>query len=200
VREWSLDHLLDETGSAGFARRGHFRYESGDHGDTWLALELLFARPSRLEAAARVLAERLGAYEPDVVCGPLIGGALVGQRIAHLQDADFVYAEASGGATPSTYVLPPALRASLPGRRVLVVDDAINAGAATLGCVRAVRALGGDVVAVGALLVRAEGTIPMLATQGLRAEYLATVPFQTWSGDDCPLCRAGVPLESPLER
>jgi orotate phosphoribosyltransferase len=30
------------------ARRGHFRLESGHHGELWLDLDPLFARPARL--------------------------------------------------------------------------------------------------------------------------------------------------------
>src|SRR5687768_3251211 len=73
--------LLAEADIERFCRRGHVAYESGDHGDLWLALGLLFADPRRLRAAAGRLAERLRRYEPEVVCGPLVGGALVGQWV-----------------------------------------------------------------------------------------------------------------------
>jgi orotate phosphoribosyltransferase len=50
------------------ARRGHFLLESGHHGDLWLELDSLFARPARLEPFAAELARRLAAHGIDVVC------------------------------------------------------------------------------------------------------------------------------------
>jgi len=63
-------------------RRGHFRLESGHHGDLWLDLDALFLRPRRLQSFFDDLAERISPYRPDVVCGPLSGGAYVAQAIA----------------------------------------------------------------------------------------------------------------------
>ena len=50
------------------ARKGHFRLESGHHGDLWLDLELLCLRPQRIRPFAVELAKRLPAV--DAVCGP----------------------------------------------------------------------------------------------------------------------------------
>jgi orotate phosphoribosyltransferase len=80
--------LLGE-GESRFARRGHFVYEGSAHGDTWLALDLLFASPRRAQAAASKLAGSLAAYRADLVCAPLVGGALMGQWAAAELDAGF---------------------------------------------------------------------------------------------------------------
>ena len=40
-------------------RRGHFRFESGYHGEIWLDLDRLFADPRRIAPLARELAGRL---------------------------------------------------------------------------------------------------------------------------------------------
>jgi hypothetical protein len=48
-------------------RRGHFLLESGHHGDLWLELDRLFARPARVEPFAAELARRLSGYEVEVV-------------------------------------------------------------------------------------------------------------------------------------
>ena len=189
--------LLDETVATGFVRRGHFVYESGDHGDTWLALDLLFADQRRLRRAAARLAKKLRPLAPDLVCGPLVGGALVGQWVAYELGVPFVYAEPRTATSlgVSGYAVPSELRSLLWDKRAVVVDDAINAGAATLAAVREIEALGGRVVAVAALIVRAPGTPEMLARRGLRAEYLVGLRWQTWPATDCPLCRSRVPVD-----
>jgi orotate phosphoribosyltransferase len=189
--------LLDESGVAAFCRPGHFLYESGDHGDLWLALGLLYADPRRLQRAAVQLADKLRPYAPDIVCGPVVGGALLGQWVAHELGVTFVYAEQHpGDATAKVaYAVPPELRSALRGARTVIVDDVINAGSATFGGVRAVEAWGGMVVGVAGLMVRAPGVPEMCAGRGLQLEYLAGLQWNTWPAGGCPLCSVDVPLE-----
>jgi orotate phosphoribosyltransferase len=180
----------DELGS--FVRAGHFAYESGDHGDTWLALELLFADPRRLQRAAARLAERLRPYGADLVCAPLVGGALVGQWVAHELNAAFVFAEAEGGAR---YRVPPGMRAALAGRTVVLVDDAINAGSATGACLREVQSLSGRVAALASLIVRDSAAAGLSSRLGVPLEALLAIPWSIWPAAECPRCRSGVPLD-----
>jgi orotate phosphoribosyltransferase len=189
--------LLDDVEAARFVHRGHFVYEGGDHGDTRLALELLFADPRRLERAAGTLAERLREHGADLVCGPLVGGALLGQWIAHALGIRFVYTEPQA---PGRYAVPAAVGARVDGRRVVVVDDVINAGSATVASAGAIEALGGRVVAVAALIVR-DSTAPEIHRRlGAPVEALLTASWQTWRPDQCVLCATGVPLGASVDR
>jgi orotate phosphoribosyltransferase len=191
IDELRRSGLLDETDARRFVRTGHFAYEGGDHGDTWLALELLFADPRRLRRAARRLAGRLGDHEADLVCGPLVGGALVGQWVAHALGVGFVYVEPrpSGG-----YAIPAALRPTVDGRRVVVVDDVINAASATQATVREIESLGGRVVVVGCLIVRESMAAEIRPRLGVPVEALVAMSWNTWPASRCPLCaeRAGL--------
>ena len=167
------------------ARRGHFAYESGHHGDLWLDLDTLFVRPLRLQPHVAELARRLVRHGLDVVCGPLVGGAFVAQAVAAELDVAFCYSSRPHAA----YEIPAAFEPVLAGRRVAVVDDAINAGSAILGTAAAVRALAGRLSAVGALLILGS---PVDA--GAPVEHLAALPNALWAVADCPLCHAGTPL------
>src|SRR5262245_51691875 len=75
------------------ARAGHFRLESGHHGDLWLDLDTLFLRPRSLRPFAVELAARLSQHDVDAVCGPLVGGAFLAQIVAAELDVNFYYAE-----------------------------------------------------------------------------------------------------------
>src|SRR5437763_13326045 len=75
------------------ARTGHFRLESGHHGDLWLEIEPIFLRPGRLRPFAAELARRLGAHGVEAVCGPMVGGALLAQMVAEEMGAEFLFAE-----------------------------------------------------------------------------------------------------------
>ena len=190
--------LLADTDVERFRQAGHFVYESGDHGDTWLALDLLFADPRRLRRAAARLAEKLTPHSPELICGPLNGGALVGQWVAYELDVAFVYAAPqprSDGVT-ATYAIPSALQPLVPGRRAIVVDDAINAGSAVRACRSEIEKHAGRVVGVASLLARTPSVLDLWIPH-VPVEYLVGVPWNIWSPVECPLCRSGVPLHAP---
>jgi orotate phosphoribosyltransferase len=180
-------------------RSGHFRLESGHHGDLWLELDLLFLRPARLRPFVEELAGLLAGHRIQAVCGPLTGGALVAQMIAATLDAGFAYAErvASPGRDlfATGYRVPDSLQPSLSGRRVAIVDDAINAGSAVRGTLAALRRCEAEPVALGALLVLGDAPADLAATQSLPLAGIAHLPAHLWTPPECPLCAAGMPLE-----
>ena len=187
----SADIPLDDL-----RRTGHVAYESGHHGDTWLDLDRLFVDQRRLQTIAGALAERLRPHGAEVVCGPLVGGALLGQWVANHLGLPFLYAERtpSTGTEPVRYRIPETFADLVVGRRVAIVDDAINAGSATLATRDEIARLGGAATVVASLFQRDPGGIALLKASGLAAEYLVGVTFAIWPPAECPLCRAGVPV------
>ena len=172
------------------ARRGHFRYESGHHGELWLDLDGLFVRPARLDPFIDRLASLLP--EVDAVCGPLVGGAFVAQLLARRLDVDCSHTDRTAGAGVVSYRLPAAPAGRLAGRRVAIVDDVINAGSAVGTTLAAVRGCGGQPLAVGALLVL--GTAITTVAGDLPVHAVERLPNPLWSPVDCPQCTDGVPL------
>src|SRR5580700_805029 len=115
------------------ARHGHFRFESGHHGDLWLEIPPAYVRPKRLRRYAIEFVKLLSAHHIEAVCGPLVEGAFLAQMIAEEMDVEFYFAEQftraeKGALYPVGYRVPEALRGAIRGKRVAVVDDVINAG------------------------------------------------------------------------
>ena len=182
------------------ARRGHFRLESGHHGELWLDLDALFARPARLAPFVAELAERLSGCGAEVVCGPLVGGAFVAQAVAdrlgiEASWTERVAAPSGGGLYAARYRIPEALRDRLRDRSVAVVDDVVNAGSATRATIADLRACGARPIALGALLGLGEGAAQLARAEGLALASVAALANAIWEPDDCPLCAAGVELE-----
>jgi orotate phosphoribosyltransferase len=178
------------------ARTGHFLLESGHHGDLWLELDGLFWSDA-IHPAAERLAARIRPYGADVVCGPLVGGALLAQLVAARLGAAFCYAERTSTGTglySATYHLPTALRSRVPGRRVAIVDDVVNAGSAMRATLADLTAAGAEVVALGALLALGSTPAAIAAGVGLPLEALVTRSNEIWEPDRCPRCAEGEPL------
>jgi WD40 repeat protein/serine/threonine protein kinase/orotate phosphoribosyltransferase len=181
-------------------RKGHFRLESGHHGDLWLEIPRLYLRPGHLRRFAAELARRLAAHGIEAVCGPLVEGAFLAQMVAEELDVEFHFAEQitrpqSDGLFPIGYRIPDALRPSLRGKTIAVVDDVINAGSAVRGAFVDLRACGARPVVIGALLVLGSPALRFAASEGVALESLASLPNSLWKPSDCPLCASGVPLE-----
>jgi orotate phosphoribosyltransferase len=181
-------------------RKGHYRLESGHHGELWLELDPLYLRPKRLRPFVAELARRLARHGVEAVCGPLVGGAFLAQLVAQELDAEFYFAEQftrppGDGLFPIGYRIPDALRRGASGKRAAVVDDVINAGSAVRGAFADLRACKAHIVAIGALLVLGSPASEFATSEGFALENLAQLPNTLWEPAKCPLCVAGMTLE-----
>ena len=183
------------------SRNGHFLLESGHHGELWLDLELLCLRPKKIQPLARELAGRLEGLEIDAICGPLNEGAFVALAVAAQLDVDFIYTErfanpSQGSLYPCEYRVPRALRGTIRGRRVAIVNDVINAGSAVRGTFADLEACHAKIVAIAPLLVLGSWTAGFVAQKKVALHTLASLPNRVWLPDACPLCDSGVPLDN----
>ncbi len=182
-------------------REGHFVFESGHHGQTWLDLELLFLHPERVQPLAETLADRLRCYQPAAVCGPLVEGAFVGLMVASSLRLPFSYSEPvrdnrATGLFPVSYPIPKSLETKLRGKRVAIVNDVINAGSAVRATLASLKECGAQPVVIGALAVYGGAANDLAATHDVALEALAAFPSQIWEPSACPLCAKGVPLST----
>ena len=180
-------------------RTGHFRMESGLHSALWLDLDALFASPVLVEPFIEALAEMLRPFRADAVCGPLLGGAFLAQRLAELIGAEFWYtepaaAEDGAGLFRARYRLPTAFANRLSRPRVALVDDVMSAGS-SLRATYAELGSRADVAAVGSLLQLGGVGAGYFAEQSIPVVSVLEQEFEMWPPESCPHCAAGVPLE-----
>lgn len=180
-------------------RRGHFKLESGHHGDLWLDLELLCLRPDRVRPLVNELAARLEKYGAEVICGPLVEGAFLALMVASEMGLPFTYSEPLPEERPAKlypvrYRLPPPLCAEVLGKRVAIVNDAINVGSAVRGTFADLKRCQAEPVAIGALAALTPWVSRFAETNGLGLEVLASLECEVWTPTACPLCIRGEPL------
>jgi orotate phosphoribosyltransferase len=183
------------------ARKGHFLLESGYHTDVWLTFDGLFTDQAAIAPHVDALAARLANYALTGICGPFVGGAFLAHALASRLGLKFFYTQAAdiapqAGLFKASYRLTPELRRLAAGHRLAVVDEAISAGSSVRATIAEVTAASASVVVVAALLALGETAVAHFSTAGMPLETLARRPLATWTPDDCPLCRSGLPLET----
>jgi orotate phosphoribosyltransferase len=182
------------------ARHGHFRLESGFHTSLWLELDGLFAEPRAIAPFVAALSDKIRPHNISAVCGPMLGGALLAQLVAHALDIEFCFTERvtpvdTGGLYGVRYVLPPSFHERVREKRVAIVDDVMSAGSALRGTLAELNARGATTVVAGALLVLGTRGVDFFSEQGVTLESVCTDRFDLWLPDECPRCAAGELVE-----
>jgi orotate phosphoribosyltransferase len=195
------DHGEVDSGVTDLAhpRRGHFDLGTGYHGDVWLDLDALFLRPALLRPHVRWLADRLRQHQVDAVCGPMEGGAFLAQAIADRLGTAFLAGHRAAATRPgeATAYRLPCVRGGITGWRVVIADDAVNAGTAVRACSDQLHRRGAVPVAVAALLTLGAASATVAEAMSVPLYAASTMDSQAWPGDSCPLCANGIPLTDP---
>lgn len=172
----------------GIITKGHFLRVSGKHTDYYTQCARLFERPEQAADVCRALADAFGDLHADVVVSAAVGGILLCCEVARALGARSIYMERDSGAL--------CLKRGFTiqkGEKVLIVEDEITTGTSVREMMEVVRALGGETVGVGCLLDRSEGRM----APDTRYRALCTINMGKWRAEDCPLCRAGQPIDRP---
>lgn len=184
-------------------RRGHFLLESGYHTDLWLTLDALFVAPHEIAPHVAALAKLLRPYSLSAICGPLLGGAFLAHALAAQMGLRFYFSQQmpskrDGGLFAAEYQLPPELRRRVGDERIAVIDDVISAGSSVRATAADLTAAGAEVVAVGTILLLGSQAVEHFSARHVPFLALAQQEFKLWAPAECPLCRAGAPLENPV--
>jgi len=181
--------ILDVFREAGALLEGHFLLTSGLHSPKYLQCALVMQDPARGERLCRALARAFADERIQCVVGPAMGGILVAYELARALKARTLFAEREDGKM--TFRRGFAIE---PGERVLLAEDVVTTGGSLREVQQLITAAGGNVVAICALVDRTSGRD---AGFGMPLTSLVKVDVPTYSPEDCPLCRSGVPLQKP---
>ena len=160
------------------ARRGNFTLASGRQSDLYIDCRPTTMHPEGLSLIGPLGLHAIGerGWTPDAVGGLTLGADPVSYAIAYASQlagmpirAFTVRKEAKSHGTGK--VIEGAYQS---GDRVVVVEDVITTGGSALRAVEAVRAAGGVVVGVLAVVDRAEGGREAIEATGLEVAALVT--------------------------
>lgn len=183
-----VEKLLESTGAI---RRGHFQLSSGLHSPIYVQCALLFQHPVQTSRLADALAQLFAETPVDVVAAPALGGIVLGYELARQLGARAVFVERDPKGRMALRRFP--LKS---GERVLVAEDVLTTGGSTSETLAVIRRAGGTVVGVAAVLDRSGGVLKL----DVPLRTLLAQKLETFAAADCPLCRAGQPVEKPGSR
>jgi orotate phosphoribosyltransferase len=200
MNENELLIILQQLGA--IVTNDHIVYTSGRHGSSYVNKDALYPHTTAASLVGLAIAQRFADANIETVAGPTIGGVIMAQWTAHHLSQLYghevlaVYAEEEHHETGKRRVFRRGYDAHIIGKRVLVVEDVITTGGSVRLVVEAVTTIGGSVVGVGALCNRGGITASDLGVSRLVA--LAELPLESYPAETCPLCAAGVPINTRL--
>ncbi len=180
--------------ACGAHQQGHFLLSSGLHSGDYLQCALFLANPRRAGRAGELLAEEIkgAGLDPKIIVAPAMGGLIIGHETARAMDLPFLFTERSDGEMMLRRGF-----AITPGQEVVIIEDVVTTGRSTREVIAILEAMGAVVLGVGSLVNRSGDPRPF---EPLPSRHLLTADFPTWTAEECPLCREGVPIAKPGSR
>jgi len=169
---------------SGVILKGHFLLTSGLHSDTYFEKFRLFEKPKYVEMAAECIKKHFEHLTFDWVCGPTLGGVILAYEVARQMGINACYAERKDNKR----ILKRGYNIS-KGDKILIIDDVLTTGKSLSETIDEVRNIGADIKCASVIIDRREkqeGDIDIFA--------LLRFPVKNYSPDECPMCKAGIPL------
>lgn len=170
---------------------GHFRLTSGRHSNKYMQCAQVLQYPQYASVLCDSLAEKFKGTQVDLVVGPAMGGIIVAYEVGRALGVKTFFTERENGAM--------ALRRGFtinPGEKVLVVEDVVTTGGSVKEVIDVVREKGGEVVGVGVLVDRSNGTVDF----GVPTQSILKMEIVSYPPEECPLCKEGLPVVKPGSR
>jgi len=193
-----MNEAIEILKKVGAILQGHFVGTSGLHMNTYVNKDFLYPHTAETSRICRLIAEKYKDAGIDVVVGPALGGIILSQWTAsHLSEICGreilgIYTEKLvDGGQIFTRGYDEYIK---DGKRVLVVEDIITTGGSILKSIKAVENAGGNVVGACAMVNKNKDLNETVF--GVPFEALTDLFVDTYTAEDCLLCKKGVPVNT----
>lgn len=185
MNEKEVETLLRETKAI---LEGHFLLTSGLHSPLYVEKFNVLQHPEYTKKLCEEFAAHFKDMGVETVVGPATGGIILSQITAGLLGVRSIFTERENGVM----TLRRGFRLE-KGEKILIVEDIVTTGGSIKEVVDVANKAGADIVGIGLFVDRSGGT----ADFGVPKEKVfpllhLTVP--TYKPEECPLCKAGVPI------
>lgn len=201
----TIEEILKECGAV---LDGHFLLTSGRHSKQYFEKAEICADPvvtadfcwemsqdivSRLEAS--------GENEIEVVVGLAPIGVVLSNRVAeYLQEIyqEKIISVFTEKDEQGRMIFKRGYAKKITGKKVLIVDDVLTTGGSVGQVKNEVEKLGGKVAAIAIICQR--GKVRSEDLKGTPILSLFELQMEDWAPEECPLCKAKIPLRDPKSR
>lgn len=170
---------------------GHFQLSSGLHSQRYIQCARVLQYPEYASILSQQLAKKFRHLGITAVIGPALGAVVVAQEMARALNVRAIFSERQNGKM----VLRRGFEIA-KGEKLLAVEDVITTGGSLKEVLELVKEIGGDAVAVGAIVDRSQGKSGLTP----KPEALMELEVATFKPEECPLCQKGEPVEKPGSR
>jgi len=184
-------NILDAFTQCGALLEGHFVLSSGLHSNRYLQCAKVLQYPDLAEAIGAGIAELFKDIAIDVVVGPAMGGVIIAQEVGRAAHVRAIFAERENGVMTLRRGFSVA-----EGEKALVVEDVVTTGGSAREVAEMLQARGVRVVGIGAIMDRTTTATDF----GVPFRALGKVDVATYQPEECPLCKANVPVTKPGSR
>jgi orotidine-5'-phosphate decarboxylase len=179
----------------------HFLLKSGKHSEVYINKDAVSLDPEQLAEISRMMAEDLVGRGIEVIAGPAVAGAIIAHEVGRIlgrmegRRIKTVFTDKERGADgQDTQVLKRGFDKEVVGKKVWTVEDILTTGGSAMQTNDAVRANGGEVLGISAIVNRGKVTAEGVGVPELKA--LASVNVATYEPgpENCPRCAKDEPF------
>lgn len=185
------DQILSIFRSTEALLDGHFVLTSGRHSASYFQCAKVLQHPEYLTAFSVMIADEFEEQAPDVVISPAIGGVVLGTEVGTQLGCRTIFAERKEGKM----VIRRGFHIK-EGEKVLVVEDVITTGGSVREVMDLVENAGGNILGVGVLVDRSNGTVTLHNNQ----YSIVKLDAVSYGEDEVPDELDKIPIQKPGSR
>jgi len=185
------DQILSIFRSTEALLEGHFVLTSGRHSASYFQCAKVLQHPEYLTAFSIMIADEFEDQGPDVVISPAIGGVVLGTEVGTQLGCRTIFAERKEG----DMVIRRGFRIE-KDEKVLVVEDVITTGGSVKEVMDLVEEAGGNILGVGVLVDRSNGSVTLHNNQ----YSIVKLDAVSYGEDEVPDDLAAIPIQKPGSR
>src|ERR1700690_3056358 len=182
------DEALQIFRDSGALLEGHFILRSGLHSRQFFQCALALQQMPVVEKLGAALAAKVKPLGAVTVVAPAMGGLVIGREVARQLGVRFIFVEKEEGKL----VLRRGFKIA-PGEKILVVEDVVTKGGRVQEMIDIVRAQGGSVAGIVAIVDRSNGTVNF----GVPFLSLIALKVEAFEPDQLPPDLAKIPAVKP---
>lgn len=183
--------ILDIFRNTGALLNGHFILTSGRHSPSYFQCARVLQYPEYLTHFASMIAEHFKETDIETVISPAIGGVVLGTEVGRILNVQTIFAERKDGEL--------CIRRGFgidPGQNILVIEDVITTGGSVKEVMGQVINQEGNIVGVGVMVDRSNGTVSLHENQFSIIALEAT----SYESDEVPDSLSAMPVQKPGSR